>query len=81
MINHYVGETCYYFPSDNTTFPNDQYTYSWLFDDGVIQTGYRAQHMWFTPGKHIITLTITDINTNLSSQVIINQVIGIGLLT
>ena len=81
MIDHYVGETCYYFPPNNTTFPNDQYSYSWLFDDGITQIGYRAQHVWFTPGKHTITLTVTDNSTNLVSQVIITQTIGIGLLT
>ena len=81
MIDHYANETCYYYPS-NIAFANRyNYGFTWLFDDNTTATGYRVSHIWTTPGKHVTTLMVTDMNNNLVATTTITQNIGIMYLT
>jgi len=77
MIDHYVNETCYYFPSVIDFADRFHYSYKWSFDDFTFAEGYKVSHIWKHQGDHIITLTVTNLSNNYSSVYKITQRIGL----
>ena len=42
-------------------------SYAWTFGDGTTGTGVKASHTYAAPGPYVVTLTVTDSNTQSSA--------------